>query len=71
MAVCECLLAALGCMWILWGTAEFKIGLSQVKMEKGHSERMSGSGEPKEMIGNEGGRGIGEGLRREVGAVIA
>lgn len=66
MAVCECLLAALGCMWILWGTAEFKISLSQVKME-----RMSGSGEPKEMAGNDGGRGIGEGLRREVGAVIA
>lgn len=52
VAVCGCLLAALCCMWILWGTAECKTGLFQVKMEKGHSERtVKGGGEPKEGVG--------------------
>lgn len=52
MAVCGCLLAAFHCMWILWGTAECKTGLFQVKMEKGHSDRrMRGGGEPKDRVG--------------------
>lgn len=45
VAVCGCLLADLGCMCTLWSPAECKTGLSQVKMEKEHSERtMRGGG---------------------------